>query len=233
MKSLIAETIENITDEELPRVTDEIRHLIREKADEQAQQMQDYQHGLEAELRLLRQASEAAANVQPSFRTIEANEVDERSGQYLDAGPTGIYRDVLVKDNKSTRESMQYIGDMSQYKPEMMGHIARPGVVQFAPPAGFSSTLGPPADVVIVGMDIPGIYPTAGPARVTTASRVNKPPVPRIEASRVSEDDALLRDIRTSSAARAGLPAEEAAISITPRSQEPTEATQGAETGES
>lgn len=233
MKSLIEETAENITDEELPRVTDEISHLIREKADEQAGQMQDYQQGLEAELRLLRQANEAAANVQPSSRTIEANEVDERSGQYLDAGPTRIYRNVLVKDNKSTRESMQYIGDMSQYKLEMMGHMARPGVVHVAPPTGFSVIPGPPADVNIVGINIPGIYPTAGSARVTTASSVNKPPLPRIEASRVSEDDALLRDIRTSSAARAGQPAEEAAFSLTPRSQEPTEATQGAETGES
>lgn len=233
MKSLIAETVENITDEELPRVTDEISHLIREKADEQARHMQDYQHGLEAELRLLRQANEAAANVQPSSRTIEANEVDGRSGQYLDAGPIGIYRNILVKDNKSTRDSMQYIGDMSQYTPEMMGHMARPGVVHVAPPAGFSITPGLPADVNIVGINIPGIYPTAGPARVTTASCVNNPPVPRIDASRVSEDDALLRDIRTSLAARAGQPAQGAATSVTPRSQEPTEATQGAEIGES
>ena len=194
--------------------------------------MQNYQHGLEAELQLLRKASEAAANVQPSSRTIETNEVDERSGQYIDAGPTGIYRNVLVKDNKSTRESMQYIGDISQYKPEMMGHMARPRVVHVATPAGFSATPGPPADVNIVGINIPGIYPTAGPAGVTTASSVNKPPVPRIEASRVSENDALRRDIRTSSAARAGQPAEEAAMSVIPRSQQPTEATQGAETGE-
>lgn len=206
MKSLIREIEYNITDEELPRVTDEICRLILEKADEQAQQMEDYQRGLEAELQLLREASEAAENVQPSSQTIEANEVDERSGQYLDAGPTGIYRNVLVKDNKSTRESMQYIGDMSQYKPEMMGHMARPGVVHVSPPAGFSVTPGAPADVNIVGINIPGIYPTAGPARVTTVPSVTKPPVPRMEASRVSEDDALLRDISTSSAARAGQP---------------------------
>ncbi|MCJ1433476.1 hypothetical protein MMC27_002838 [Xylographa pallens] len=225
-KNRIAETAENIINEELPRVVDVISHLIREDANERAQQMQDYQHELEAELRLLKQASEAAANVQPSSRTIEANEVGERSGQYLDAGPTGIYRNVLVKNNKSTRESMQYIGDMSQYKPEMMDHMARPGVVHTAPPAGFSVTPGPPANAIIVAMNRLDIYPTA-------ASRVNKPPVPRIEASRVSEDDAFLQDSRTLSTARAGQPAEEAAISITSRSQEPTEATQGAEIGES
>jgi hypothetical protein len=233
LKGLITETIEDITDEELPRVVDQISHLIEEKADEQAEQMKVYQAGLKAELQLLRQASEAAASIQPSSRTIEANVVDEMSGQFIDAGPTGTYRNVLVKDNKSTRNSRQYIGDMAQYKPGMMGDMARPGVVHVAPPAGFSVTPGPPADVNIVGINIPGIYPTAGPARITTASRVNEPPVPRIEASRLSEDDALLRDIRTSSAARAGPPAEEAAMAVRPRSKEPTEATQAAEMGES
>ena len=195
--------------------------------------MQDYQHGLEAELQLLKQASEAAANVQPSSRTIEANEVDERSGQYLDTGPTGIYRNVLVKDNKSTKGSMQYIGDVSQYKSGMMGHMTRPGVVHVAPPAAFSITPGRPVDVNIVGINMPGQYPKVGPAHSTTVSGVKRPPVPMIEPSRVREGDALLREIRTSSAVRAREPAEEAAISVAPRSQEPTKATQGAETSES
>ena len=231
-RNFIAETSANITDVELPRVTDDIGHLIHDKADEQARQMQYYQNVLEDELRLLTQASEAAANVQPSSRTIEANEVDERSGQYLDAGPTDIFRNVVVRENKSTRESMQYIGDMSQYKPEMMGHMARPTVAHVATPAATLVIPGAPADVNIVGINKPVIYPTAGPAPITTASSVNKPPVPSIEASRVSENDAGLRDIRTLSAARAGRPAE-AAVSVRPRSQQPTEAAQGAETDES
>ena len=226
---MIAETSANITDVELPRVTGDIGHLINDRADEQARQMQEYQHVLEDELRLLTQASEAAANVQPSSWTIEANKVDERSGQYLDAGPTDIYRNVVVSGNESTRDSMQYIGDMSQYKPEMTGHMARPVAVHVATPAATLVMPCPPADFNIVGINKSGIY--AGPAPMKAASSVNRPPVPSIEASRVSENDAGLGDIRTLSAARAGRPAE-AAVSVGPRSQQPTEATQGLEIDE-
>jgi hypothetical protein len=100
-----------------------------------------------------------------------------------------------VKGNESTRESTQFIGDMSKYKPEMMVHIAGSQVVHVAPPAGFSVTPGPLVDVNIVGINIPGIYPTTRLAHVTTPSSVNEPPVLEIEALDVSEDNALIKDV--------------------------------------